>query len=99
MRTKFLFLTAFAATLLVTAAATAAQPAVTISLSRPTVVYGGSVTLSGKVSDNKAGESVQVNDKAYPATTFSALGSPVTTTAGGHWRDVVNPTIQTSYQA
>jgi hypothetical protein len=99
MRTKFLFLTAFAATLLVTAIATAAQPAVTISLSRPTVVYGGSVTLSGKVANNKAGESVQVKDKAYPATTFSALGSPVITTTGGHWRDVVNPTIQTSYQA
>jgi hypothetical protein len=99
MRTRFLFLTAFAATLLVTAVATAAQPAVTISLSRPTVVYGGSVTLSGKVADNKAGESVQVKEKAYPATTLTALGSTVTTTAGGHWRDVVSPTIQTSYQA
>jgi hypothetical protein len=99
MRRNVAFLAALAATLLVAAAATAAPPAVTISLSRPTVVYGGSVTLSGKVSDNKAGESVQVMAEAYPATSFSALGSPVTTTAGGHWTDVVKPTIQTSYQA
>jgi len=34
-----------------------------------------------------------------PATSFSALGSPVTTTAGGHWTDVVKPTVETSYQA
>jgi hypothetical protein len=60
---------------------------------------GGSVTLSGKVSDNKAGQSVQVMAKPYPAASFSALGSPVTTTAGGHWTDVVKPTIETSYQA
>jgi hypothetical protein len=98
MRRNVAFLAALAATLLV-AAATAAPPAVTISLSRPTVVYGGSVTLSGKVSDNKAGESVQVMAEAYPATSFSALGSPVTTTAGGRWTDVVKPTIQTSYHA
>jgi hypothetical protein len=98
MRRNIAFLAALA-TLLVAAAATAAQPAVTISLSRPSVVYGGSVTLSGKVSDNKAGESVQVMAEAYPATSFSALGSPVTTTTGGHWKDVVKPTIQTSYWA
>ena len=100
MRRKVVLLPALAATLLVAAArATAAPPAVTISLSRPIVVYGGSVTLSGKVSDNKAGQSVQVMAEASPATSFSALGSPVTTTAGGHWTDVVKPTIETSYQA
>jgi hypothetical protein len=100
MPRKIVFPAALAATLLIaTAAATAAPPAVTISVSRPTVVYGGSVTLSGKVSDNKGGQSVQVMAEAYPATSFSALGSMVTTTAGGHWTDVVKPTIETSYQA
>jgi hypothetical protein len=98
MRRHVVFLAALAGMLLA-AAATAAPPAVTISLSRPTVVYGGSVTLSGKVSDDKAGQSVQVMAEAYPATSFSALGSPVTTTAGGQWSDVVKPTIQTSYEA
>jgi len=99
MRRNVAFLAAVAVTLLVAAGATAARPAVTISLSRPIVVYGSSVTLSGKVSDNKAGESVQVMTQASPATSFSALGSPITSTAGGHWSDVVKPTIQTSYQA
>jgi hypothetical protein len=99
MRRNVAFLAAVAATLLVAAGATAARPDVTISLSRPSVVYLGSVTLSGKVADNKAGESVQVMSQAYPATSFSALGSPLTTTAGGHWTDVVKPSIQTSYKA
>jgi len=99
MRRYVAFMAAAVVTLLVAAGATAARPDVTISLSRPSVVYGGSVTLSGKVSDNKAGESVQVMTQNYPATTFSALASPLTTTSGGHWTDVVQPTIQTSYQA
>jgi hypothetical protein len=99
MRRTLLFLAALATALLMVAAATAAPPAVTISLSRPVVVYGGGVTLSGKVSDNKPGESVQVMAEPYPATSFSPLGSAVTTTAGGHWTDVVSPTIETSYQA
>jgi hypothetical protein len=96
MRKFVAFLVAVAATVVVAGAA-GARPAVTISLSRPTVVYGGNVTLSGKVSNNSAGESVQVMTEAYPATTFSAL-STVTTTAGGHWSDVVQPTVQTSYK-
>jgi hypothetical protein len=98
MRKIAAFLVAAAATVLVASAA-GARPAVTIALSRPTVVYGGSVTLSGKVSNNSAGESVQVMSEAYPATSFSTLGSPVTTISGGRWTDVVDPTIQTSYKA
>ena len=57
-----------------------------------------SSTLSGKVSDNKASQTVDVVAEPSGATSFSALGS-VTTTAGGHWTDVVKPTIETSYQA
>ena len=98
MRTTLVFLAAVTATVLV-AGATAARPAVTISASRPTIVYGGSVKLSGKVSNNNAGESVQVMAEAYPATTFSALASSLTTTAGGQWTDTVTPNVQTSYEA
>jgi hypothetical protein len=99
MRRNVAFLAGVLVALLVAAGATAARPAVTISLSRPSVVFGGSVKLSGKVSDNKAGESVQVMTEAFPATSFSALASPVSTTSGGHWTDSVTPSIQTSYQA
>lgn len=98
MRTTLAFLAAVTATVLV-AGATAARPGVTISASRPTVVYGGSVNLSGKVSSNNAGESVQVMAEAYPATSFSALASSVATANGGQWTETVTPNVQTSYQA
>ncbi len=98
MRRTGVFLAALAVTLLVAAAGTAARPAVTISLSRPSVVYSGSVSLSGKVSSNKAGETVDVLAEPSGATSFSMLGS-ATTTAGGHWTDAVKPTIETSYEA
>ena len=101
MRRSPLFVAALSTLLLALAAvgAAAGPPSVTISLSRPNVVYGGSVALSGKVSDKKAGQTVQLMAEAYPATSFSPLGSPVTTTAGGRWSEVVKPTIETSYQA
>jgi hypothetical protein len=82
----------------VVAAAAAARPSVTISVSRPNVVYGGSVTLSGKVSNGKAGETVEVLTEPSGASSFSTLGT-ATTTAGGQWTDVVKPTIETSYEA
>ena len=99
MRKTLVVLTALAATLLIVAAVPAApKQSVTISLSRPSVVYGGSVTLSGKVSNSKAGETVDVLAEAYGASSFSSLGT-VGTTAGGKWTDVVNPTIETAYHA
>jgi hypothetical protein len=77
----------------------AAKPAaVTISASRPTVVYGGTVRLSGKVSSHAAGESVAVMAKPYGSATFTQLDL-VTTTTGGVWSDQVSPQIKTSYQA
>ncbi len=79
---------------------TAATPqTVTISASRPSVVFGKSVTLSGKVSNGKAGENVSVLAEPSGTTAFSALAPPVQTVSGGHWSDVVKPTIETSYQA
>ena len=99
MRKTLVLLAALAASLLVVGAAGAApRQSVTISLSRPSVVYGGSVTLSGKVSDRKAGETVDVLAEASGASSFSSLGS-VGTTAGGKWTDVVQPTIETAYRA
>src|SRR2546421_6808640 len=78
---------------------TAAPPqTVTISASRPSVVFGKSVTLSGKVSAGKAGENVSVLAEPFGATAFAALAT-VQTVPGGHWSEVVKPTIETSYQA
>jgi hypothetical protein len=79
--------------------ASAAKPAaVTISLARPAVVYGGSVKLSGTVSNHQAGELVTVLGRQYGATTFTQL-NVVTTTAKGAWSYLASPVIQTSYEA
>jgi hypothetical protein len=78
---------------------TAATPqTVTISVSRPSVVFGKSVTLSGKVSNSKAGENVSVLAEPFGTTAFAPLAT-VQTVTGGHWSEVVKPTIETSYQA
>ncbi len=99
MRNMIVFPVALLTTLLVAITAAAAPPqSVTISVSRPTVVFGKSVTLSGKTSDSKAGEKVDVLAEPFGGTSFTALTS-VDTTAGGHWTDVVSPTIETAYQA
>jgi hypothetical protein len=98
MRKTLMVLAVLATTLAGAAAAASPRQSVTISLSRPSVVYGGSVTLSGKVSSSKAGETLDVLAEANGATSFSSLGS-VTTTAGGKWSDVVKPTIETAYRA
>src|SRR5437867_7920212 len=99
MRRPLMVLAALSATLLVAGAGTAASPqSVTISVSRPTVVFTNSVTLSGKVSDHKVGEKVEVLAEPSGASSFSTL-TTVDTTAGGHWTDLIKPTIETSYQA
>lgn len=81
-----------------TAGNTVLGRSVTIAVSRPTVVYDKSVTLSGKVSDSRVGEKVDLLYELFGATSFSTL-TTVDTTDGGRWTDVVKPTIETSYQA
>lgn len=84
---------------LLTSIGTAAPPqTVTISASRPSVVFGKNVTLSGKVSNGKAGENVSVLAEPFGTTAFAALAT-VQTVSGGHWSELVKPTIETSYQA
>lgn len=98
MRKICALVVAIAALCAVAANAIAAAPSVTISTSRPDVVYGGSVVLSGKLADHMAGETVTVLGEPYGSTSFSTLGT-VTTSTGGKWSDTVKPTIETTYQA
>ena len=80
-------------------AATAdSNKAITISASRPIVVYGQSVTLSGKVSMPQSGQKVDILAQPFGLSTMSAL-STVDTANGGQWTFVTKPTIQTTYQA
>jgi hypothetical protein len=77
----------------------AAPPnAVTIGLSRPVVVYGGTVKLFGAVSNHKAGEKVTVLAEPLGQSSFTDLGT-VDTVSGGNWSDLAKPTIRTSYEA
>jgi hypothetical protein len=99
MRKTLVALVAAGLAALLANAGTAASPqAVTISASRPSVVFGKSVTLSGKVSNSRAGENVSVLDQPFGTTAFATLAT-VQTVSGGQWSDVVKPTIETSYEA
>jgi hypothetical protein len=85
---------------LVAGPATGAKPdkSVTISLSRPTVVFGATVTLSGTVSSHQAGEKIVVLAQPYGQAAFLPL-TTVDTTTGGDWTYTASPTIQTAYEA
>jgi hypothetical protein len=98
MRRMLLLAAALTACMLVGIASAAKPQTVTISLARPAVVYGGSVKLSGTVSNHLAGEQVIVLGRQFGATTFTQV-DVVTTTAKGAWSYMASPQIQTSYQA
>ena len=81
------------------AVSAAAPPnSVTIALSRPAVVYGGTVKLSGAVSNHKVGEKVTILAEAFGETSFSDIVT-VDTVSGGKWSYVAKPMIRTSYEA
>jgi hypothetical protein len=81
------------------AVSAAAPPnSVTIALSRPSVVFGGTVKLSGAVSNHQAGEKVTVLAQAYGQSSFSVVDT-VDTVNGGKWTYTAKPTIQTRYEA
>ena len=62
------------------------------------VVYGGSTTLSGAVSNKRAGETVNVFAKPFGQNQFAAVGSAVSG-PNGSWSFVVKPRLQTAYEA
>lgn len=97
-KTITLFLAVIAALAATAAGAATPNKTVTIKTSRPSVIFGNSVTLSGKVSSPKSGEKVDVLAEESGATSFSAL-TTADTTAGGSWTLQVKPTIETMYQA
>jgi hypothetical protein len=98
MRKLILFAAVAGALLLVGLAGAAKPKAVTISLSKPIVVYGGSVTLSGTVSSHQAGEFVLVMGRESGTPTFTQVNTATTTTKGA-WSYVASPQIQTTYKA
>lgn len=98
MRRMLLLAAALMAFVLVGIASAAKPQTVTISVARPTVVYGDSVKLTGTVSNRQASEHVAVLGRQYDATTFTQVDM-VTTMAKGAWSYMASPQIQTSYLA
>jgi plastocyanin len=75
---------------------TGPAPALTLSSSAPTLVYGGSATLSGATSAAIANQSVTLSAQAYGKSTQSL--DQASTTSGGDYQFTVSPTIGTTYQ-
>jgi len=71
----------------------------TIGASASTVRYGGSVTLSGKLTGaNNGGRSVTIEQDPFPIDSFSNAGT-ATTSATGEWNSLQKPTANTRYRA
>jgi plastocyanin len=81
-----------------TIAVKGAPPTLTLAASQGYMVYGDDVTLSGIVSDHKAGEQVTLFYQPYPTPNLIQRTVVITTT-GGAYSFVVSPQILTTYQA
>jgi plastocyanin len=71
---------------------------VTLATSAPVVKFGGTVTLTGTVSNKKAGETVTIVQLPYGQTTKQVVATLQTTT-GGAFSFTVSPQLNTQYQA
>ena len=75
-----------------------APPQVSLVASAPVVKYGATVTLSGTVSNKKAGETVTLVQLPFGQTTKQVVATLQTTT-GGAFSYTVTPQVNTTYQA
>lgn len=73
-------------------------PSLTLGVLQPIVIYGQPVTLTGTVSNGKAGETVTVMAQPYGQAAFSQLAI-VQTSAGGGWSYQTTPSLLTMYEA
>ena len=89
------------ATVLVALGATpvaAAPPTLTLKAAPAIVAYGGTTTLSGTLSTQKAGESIDIQAQPCGQNAFKRVAS-VATTTGGAFTYSAKPTVNTNYQA
>jgi plastocyanin len=73
-------------------------PTLTLAASSQYIVYGDKVTLSGVVSNKKAGEQVTIYYQPYPQPNLIQRATVLTAT-GGTFSFIVAPQIATNYQA
>lgn len=74
----------------------ASAPDVTLAVSPKSMVYGGRVTLSGKLASQQTGQTLQVMEQACGASSATKL-SNVTTGTGGVFTTSATPLKQTVY--
>lgn len=75
-----------------------APPLVTLATSAPVVKFGATATLTGTVSNKKAGETVTLVQLPFGQTTKQVIATLQTTT-GGAFSFTVTPQLTTTYQA
>lgn len=97
-RSVVLVCAATAAGLLVAAAQAGRHPTTSLSVSALKVVYGGSVRLSGRVSDRRAGLVVSILARPFTRGGMGRIAT-VSSGAGGSWSYPVRPSIATTYMA
>jgi plastocyanin len=71
---------------------------ITLAASAPVVKFGSTVTLTGTISNKKAGETVTIVQLPYGQTTKQVVAT-LQTTAGGAFSFTVTPQLGTTYQA
>lgn len=71
---------------------------VSLNSSTSTVVYGRMVRLSGTVASGKSGVQVQIKSQRFNQGSFSTVAA-VTTSSGGRWQYLAQPTARTTYEA
>jgi hypothetical protein len=76
----------------------AAPPSLTLKAAPIVVTYGGTTTLSGTLSTQKTGQSVDIQAQECGQNAFKKIAS-ATTTTGGAFTYAAKPTIDTKYQA
>ena len=98
MRTFIVLAVTVALASQVAAAQAAGGRSTTFRVSSLRVLYGHTVTLTGRVASHKAGQHVAIIRRPYggPARTAGAF---VVTGDGGYWSYYARPAIQTTYQA
>jgi plastocyanin len=72
-------------------------PTVTLATSLSILTYGTKATLSGVVSDHKAGEQVTIYYQPYPQPNLIERAT-LLTSAGGAYSFIVGPQVLTNYQ-
>lgn len=75
-----------------------APPQISLAASAPVVKFGTTVTLTGTVSNKKAGETVTLVQLPFGQTTKQVVATLQTTT-GGTFSFTVTPQLTTTYQA